>query len=94
MTDRRHVVTDAHGRPTDLRTPTGGFRCNGHAPAPVPRARHWAGAAVAIAAILTTGLLVTVLLLVIRDVVATVTGTGVAGLLLKLLITPSGRRGR
>ncbi|WP_329391459.1 hypothetical protein OG625_40125 (plasmid) [Streptomyces sp. NBC_01351] len=94
MTDRRHVVTDAHGRPTDLKTPASGLRCDGHAHAPLPKARHWAKAAVVIAAILATGLLVSVLLLVIRDVVAMVAGTSVTGFLLKPLFTPSHRQDR
>ncbi|WP_037680692.1 hypothetical protein [Streptomyces griseus] len=94
MTDDRHLVTDAHGRSTDLTSnaPVIGCRCGERAP--LPRTRHWARAAVAITAILTVGLVVSVLLLVVRDIVTTVAGTGVTGLILKALLAPSNRRDR
>jgi hypothetical protein len=92
MTDKRHLVTDAHGRPTDLvsAVPSTGCRCGGRA----PKARHWAKAVVAIVAILTTGLFLSVLLLVVRDIAVAVVGSGVSGWLLKALFAPSGRRDR
>ncbi|MFF7928779.1 hypothetical protein ACFZDP_48385 [Streptomyces mirabilis] len=96
MIDRPHVVTDAHGRPTDLtsNTPVHACRCDEHVHLPTTKARHWAKASVAIVAILTTGALVSVLLLVVRDVASAAAGTSVAGFLLKLLFAPSNRRDR
>lgn len=94
MTDNRHLVTDAHGRSTDLTTnaPVTGCRCGGRGP--LPKSRHWAKAAVAITVILAVGLVVSVLLLVVRDIVTTVASTGVTGLILKALLAPSNRRDR
>lgn len=94
MTDRRHVVTDAHGRSTDFTTtaPVIGCRCGERAPRPMPR--HWARAAVAIVAILAVGLGVVALLLVIRDIAVAVAGSGVMGWLLKVLCAPSDRQER
>jgi hypothetical protein len=96
MIDERRLVTDAHGRPTDLTstTPVTGCRCGGRADAAAPQARHWARAAVAIAAILTTGLLLSVLLLVVRDIAVAVAGSGVTGWLLKVLFAPSAQQDR
>ncbi|MFF7452034.1 MULTISPECIES: hypothetical protein [unclassified Streptomyces] len=94
MTDDRHLVTDAHGRSTDLTSNAPGIGCRCGDRAPLPRTRHWARAAVAITAILTVGLVVSVLLLVVRDIVTTVAGTGVTGLILKALLAPSNRRDR
>ncbi|MFI1510209.1 hypothetical protein [Streptomyces sp. NPDC020597] len=92
MTDNRHLVTDAHGRSTDLTSnaPVTGCRCGERAP--LRKTRHWARAAVAITAILTVGLVVSVLLLVVRDVLVAVTGSSVTGLLLKALFASSDRR--
>jgi hypothetical protein len=47
---------------------------------------------VRVTVILTGGLVVTVLLVLIRDIVTTVASTGVTGLILKALLTPSNRR--
>ncbi|WP_327349029.1 hypothetical protein [Streptomyces europaeiscabiei] len=94
MTDNRHLVTDAHGRSTDLTSnpPVVGCRCGERAP--LPRTRHWARAAVAATAILAVGLVVSVMLLVVRDIVTTVASTSVTGLVLKALLMPSHRRDR
>ncbi|MFD3503911.1 hypothetical protein ACFWWC_26250 [Streptomyces sp. NPDC058642] len=94
MTDNRHLVTDAHGRSTDFTTnaPVTGCRCGGRGQ--LPKSRHWAKAAVAIVAILTAGLVVVALLLVVREIVMAVVGSGVTGWLLKALFTPSDRQER
>lgn len=96
MTDTRHLVTDAHGRPADLTStnPVTGCRCGGRADAAAPKARHWAKAAVAIVAILTTGLLLSILLLVVRDIAVAVAGSGVTGWLLKVLFAPPAQQDR
>ncbi|MFM9681699.1 hypothetical protein [Streptomyces brasiliscabiei] len=96
MTDNGHVVTDAHGRSTDFTTnaPVTGCRCGGRVDAAAPKARHWAKAAVVIVAILTIGLLLSVLLLVVRDIAVAVAGSGVTGWLLKVLFAPSDQRDR
>lgn len=44
--------------------------------------------------VLTGGLVVAVLLVVIRDIITTVASTGVTGLILKALLTPSSKRDR
>ncbi|WP_327328712.1 hypothetical protein OG735_41335 (plasmid) [Streptomyces sp. NBC_01210] len=93
MTDKRHLVTDAHGRSLDL--------TNSQAPA-VPWATHHqtrtrrrrTGVAVSIAAVLAGGLVLSVLLIVIRDIATTVASTSVTGLLLRALLTSSGKRER
>ncbi|MFJ4980400.1 hypothetical protein ACIP6X_34650 [Streptomyces coeruleorubidus] len=94
MTDNRHLVTDAHGRSTDFttNTPVTGCECGGRGP--LPKSRHWAKAAVAITAILTAGLVVSVLLLTVRDIVVAVAGSSVTGFLLKVLFASSDRRDR
>ncbi|GAA2615576.1 hypothetical protein GCM10010304_81100 [Streptomyces roseoviolaceus] len=93
-----HRVADAHGRNIDL-TPTGmrstddctcssamaGTRLRGH-----PRGT----VVIRVTVILTGGLVVTVLLLVIRDIVTTVASTSVTGLILKALLLPSHRQDR
>ncbi|MGW3652481.1 hypothetical protein [Streptomyces sp. NPDC000878] len=50
--------------------------------------------AIRIAAILTAGLVASVLLMVIRDIAVAVAGSGVTGWLLKALFAPSSRRDR
>lgn len=94
MTGNRHLVTDAHGRSTDLTTMASatGCRCGGRGP--LPKSWHWAKAAVAIAAILTAGLVVSVLLLTVRDIVLAVAGSSVTGFLLKVLFASSDRQDR
>nr|WP_024126120.1 hypothetical protein [Streptomyces sp. FR1]AHE38738.1 hypothetical protein pFRL2_63c [Streptomyces sp. FR1] len=94
MTDNRHLVTDAHGRSTDLTTnlPVTGCRCGGRGP--LPKSRHWAKAAVVITVILTAGLVVSVLLLAVRDIVVAVAGSSVTGFLFKVLFASSDRRDR
>ncbi|MFJ3673680.1 hypothetical protein ACIPSE_45285 [Streptomyces sp. NPDC090106] len=47
-----------------------------------------------IVAILTAGVVAVVLLIVIREIITTVASTGAAGLILRALLTPSGRRDR
>ncbi|MFE6288220.1 MULTISPECIES: hypothetical protein [Streptomyces] len=94
MTDDRHLVTDAHGRSTDLTSNAPGIGCRCGERAPLPRTRHWARAAVAITAILTVGLVVLVVLLVVRDVLVAVAGSSVTGFLLKVLFASSDRRDR
>jgi hypothetical protein len=93
------VITDAHGRIVDLPQHGQASRCScscTHAPH-VPRARSRAGASavIAVAAVLAAGLVLSVLLLAIRDVIITVlTSTSIAGLALRSLLHPSGKRGR
>ncbi|MFF4542187.1 hypothetical protein [Streptomyces aureus] len=93
----RHHVADAHGRVVDLTVGTPGL-----APASIDRRQArdlpsrghpWGAVAVCLVAVVTSGLVVTVLLVVIRDIVSTVAGTSATGLILKLL-TPSSRRVR
>jgi hypothetical protein len=101
MTQLRHAhntmngVADAHGRnvhftPTDP-TSTHSCPCTRHAPGTGPRGRPGA-VVIRVAAVLTAGLVVCVLLVVIRDIVTTVASTSVTGLILRALLSPS-RRG-
>ncbi|MEU9313439.1 hypothetical protein [Streptomyces sp. NPDC048256] len=94
MTDNWHEVFDAHGRPANFGSAVHACRCDGHNLAPTLRARHWGKAAVAIVAILTAGLVASVLLLVIRDIVTAVAGASVASFLLKGLVATFGRSDR
>ena len=103
MTGVRHVhnathnVADAHGRTIDLTPtrPTTTPNCPYTRPVAGPRARGRPGAVVIrVAVILTAGLVASVLLLVIRDVVTTVASTSVIGLILRALLTPASRRER
>lgn len=91
MTDSRHEVFDAHGRPANLTSAVHACRCDGRGALPTPKARHWARAAVAIVAILTAGLVASVLLLVVRDIVTAAAGASATGFLLKVLFTTSNR---
>lgn len=103
MTGLRHVhnathnMADAHGRTIDLTpttsTPTPNCPCT--RPVTGPRARGRPGAVVIrVAVILTAGLVASVLLVVIRDIVTTVASTSVTGLILRALLTPASRRER
>lgn len=88
-------VSDAHGRNVHF-TPiepasTHGCPCARHVPGTGPRGRPGA-VVIRVAAVLTAGLVASVLLVVIRDIVTTVASTSVTGLILKALLTPS-RRG-
>ncbi|MFI9176117.1 hypothetical protein [Streptomyces lincolnensis] len=47
-----------------------------------------------IAVVLTAGIVTSVLLVVIRDIVTTVASTSVTGLILRALLTPPNRHGR
>lgn len=101
MTRLRHAhnttsgVADAHGRnvhftPAELAS-TPNCPCTRHVPDTRPRGRPGA-VVIRVAAVLTAGLVASVLLVVIRDIVTTVASTSVTGLILKALLTPS-RRG-
>lgn len=94
MTDRWHEVVDAHGRPANFGSAVHVCRCDGHGSAPTPRVWHWGKAAVTLVAILTAGVVASVLLLVIRDIVTAVAGVSVASFLLKGLVATSGRGDR
>lgn len=101
MTRLRHVhntmsgVADAHGRNVDFTptepTSTHNCPCTRHVPGAGPRGRPGA-VVIRVAAVLTAGLVATVLLVVIRDIVTTVASTSVTGLILRALLPPS-RRG-
>ncbi|MEU4490075.1 hypothetical protein AB0H94_35260 [Streptomyces purpurascens] len=91
-----HRVADAHGRTVDL-TPSGPALIHDSFDArlePQPRGRPRGTAVVRVTAILAGGLVVSVLLVVIRDIVTTVASTSATGLLLKVLLAPSSRRHR
>ncbi|MGW2426623.1 hypothetical protein ACWC0C_47050 [Streptomyces sp. NPDC001709] len=92
-----HCVADAHGRTIDL-TPTGptsthGCPCTRPAAGTQPRGRPGA-VVIRVAVILTVGLVASVLLVVIRDIVTTVASTSVTGLILRALLTSAGERER
>jgi hypothetical protein len=91
------TVSDAHGRNVDfmLTGPTSahGCPCARDVPGPQPRGRPGA-VAIRVAAVLSAGLVASVLLLVIRDIVTTVASTGVTGLLVRALLTPPNGRER
>ncbi|MEU1407853.1 hypothetical protein ABZ471_36950 [Streptomyces sp. NPDC005728] len=103
MTQLRHAhdmartVADAHGRTVDfmLTGPTSTHDCS--CPRPVaghhPRGRPGA-VVIRIAAVLTAGLVASVLLVVVRDIVTTVASTSATGLILRALLMLSNRRGR
>jgi hypothetical protein len=91
----RHHVADAHGRTINL-TPHGpapqahGCPCQHQAPPAQGRA---ASAAVTVAALLAAGAVLSVLLLVIRDVIiTTLASTSLAGLALNALLSSSDRK--
>lgn len=92
-----HTVADAHGRHVDL-TLTGPplrHHCSCTSPTAGPRPRGRPGVvAIRVAAVLTVGLVISVLLVVIRDIVTTVASTSATGLIVKPLLLPSGRRER
>ncbi|MFL4953326.1 hypothetical protein ACJ6WE_40050 [Streptomyces sp. MMS24-I31] len=93
-----HRVADAHGRTFDLTTGntavTHDCACTRASVRPRPRGRPRVQTVVIITVVLTGGLVVTVLLIVIRDIVTTLAGTSVTGLILRALLTPSNRRDR
>ncbi|MFD4528394.1 hypothetical protein ACFWP7_31650 [Streptomyces sp. NPDC058470] len=97
-TRRGHCVADAHGRTIDLTaiapTPIHDCPCTRSAVQRRPRARPRVATVVIVTVVLTGGLVVAVLLVVIRDIVTTVAGTSVTGLILKALLTPSSKRDR
>ena len=93
-----HHVADAHGRTIDL---TVGRPAPIHTHADTrpardlrPRGRPRSTVIVHIAAVLTGGLVVSVLLVVLRDIVTTLASTSTAGLIVKALLAPSNRRDR
>ncbi|MGV9248017.1 hypothetical protein [Streptomyces sp. NPDC003710] len=59
-----------------------------------PRGHPRGAVVIRVTTILTGGLVVTVLLVVVRDIVTTVASTSVTGLVLKALLMPSNRRDR
>lgn len=93
-----HRVADAHGRNIDL-TPTSAgsahdCTCSRAMAGTRPRGHPRGTVVIRVTVILTGGLVVTVLLVVIRDIVTTVASTSVTGLILKALLMPSHRRDR
>ena len=91
-----HTVSDAHGRFVDVTStgPTSTHGCPCMRPSAGPRPRGRPGAvAVRIAAIVTAGLVASVLLVVVRDIVTTLASTSATGLVIKALLAPSSRRG-
>ena len=93
-----HHVADAHGRTVDLTVgrpepiptyanvrPAADLRPRGH-----PRG----AVAIYVAAVLTGGLVVSVLLVVLRDIVTTLASTSATGLIVKALLAPSSRQDR
>lgn len=92
--DPMHGVVDAHGRHVDMfRGPSSahGCTCTRLAPSPEPRGRPGA-VVIRVVAVLTAGLVASVLLMVIRDIGTTVASTGATGLVIRALLTSlSGR---
>ncbi|WP_445520974.1 hypothetical protein [Streptomyces sp. NEAU-174] len=90
MSEKRHLVTDAHGRSLDLMSV-------GQVP-PVPAdagtRRHGKFPVLGITAVLVGGVVGIVLINAIHDIAMTAAGTGVAGVLLKALLAPFHRRER
>lgn len=92
-----HNAVDAHGRPIDSAlagmTPTHSCCCT--RPVIAPRARGRPGAvAVRVAAVLAAGLVLSVLLVVLRDIVTAVASTSLAGVAVRALLGPWNRRER
>ncbi|CAM5558146.1 hypothetical protein [Streptomyces purpurascens] len=87
-----HRVADAHGRTIDLTTSTPiamhDCPCARTSVRPRPRGRPRARTVVIVAVTLAGGLVVSVLLVVIRDIVTTVASTSVTGLIVKALLAP------
>ena len=91
-----HTVADAHGRHVDfmVTAPTSTHGCTCTRPDTSARPRGRPGkVAVHVAAILTAGLVASVFLVVVRDIVTTFASTSVTGLVLKALLAPP-RKGR
>ncbi|TLQ38756.1 hypothetical protein [Streptomyces marianii] len=90
---------DAHGRQINL-TATNAELAHTHPCTCArtqegPRLRGSRGAVVVrITVVLTVGLVVSVLLVVIRDVITTLASGSAVGLIVKALLAPSSRRGR
>lgn len=85
-----HRVADAHGRTVDL-TPSGPALIHDNVDVrlePQSRGRPRGTVAVRITAILAGGLVVSVLLVVMRDIVTTVASTSATGLIVKALLVP------
>lgn len=103
MTRLRHVhtshhVADAHGRTVDLTVdrpaPTPTYANVRPAADLRPRGRPRGAAAIYVAAVLTGGLVVSVLLVVLRDIVTTLASTSATGLIVKALLVPSSKQDR
>ncbi|WP_432171184.1 hypothetical protein [Streptomyces sp. 1222.5] len=93
----KHSVADAHGRTIDLTLtgPTSTHDCLCTRPVAGTQPRGRPGAVVIrVAVILIAGLVASVLLVVIRDIVTTVASTSVTGLILRALLTSVSRRER
>ncbi|GAA1143325.1 hypothetical protein GCM10009577_79160 [Streptomyces javensis] len=90
MSEKRHLVTDAHGRSLDLMSV-------GQVP-PVPAdagtRRHGKFPVVGITGVLVGGAVGIVLIIAIRDIAMTLAGTSVGGVVLKALLAPSRRQER
>lgn len=92
-----HAVADAHGRNVDLAAAGPAFThdcpCTRHFARSRPRGRPGA-VVIRVAAVLAAGVVTSVLLIVIRDIVTTMASTGATGLILRALLMPAGRRER
>lgn len=92
-----HTVADAHGRNIDLTAtgpaPTHDCPCTRPFEGARPRGRPGA-AVIRVAAVLAAGLVASVLLIAVRDIVVTMASTGIGGLILKVLLMPSNKRDR
>ncbi|MGW0836513.1 hypothetical protein [Streptomyces prunicolor] len=95
--DPMHGVVDAHGRHVDIalrgQASTHGCPCTRPVPNPGPRGRPGA-VVIGVVAVLTAGLVASVLLMVIRDIFTTVASTSATGLIIRALLTSSGGRER
>lgn len=93
------AMFDAHGRQINLTAtnvqPARTHPCTCARTQEGPRWRGFRGAVVVrVTVVLTVGLVVSVLLVVIRDVITTLASGSAVGLIVKALLAPSSRRGR
>jgi hypothetical protein len=93
-----HHVADAHGRTVDL---TVGRPPHMHTHADTrrrqdsrPRGRPIGTVVVRVAALLAGGLVVSIFLLVLRDIITTLASTSATGVLVRALLAPGSRRDR
>lgn len=91
MTEKRHLVTDAHGRSLDL---TAVGQVVQVSVDPSPRRRRLVPSVVGVTAVLVGGVVAVVLIVAIHDIAMTVAGTGATGMIFKALLAPSSRQER